>query len=39
MPLTIEAQFRTTYFALRAGAAAIAFCLPLSLMGGGELAG
>jgi hypothetical protein len=39
MPRTIEAQIRATYFALRAGAAAIAFVFPLVLWGGGQLAG
>jgi|HubBroStandDraft_2_1064218.scaffolds.fasta_scaffold07855_4 hypothetical protein len=29
MPRTIEAQIMATYFALRAGAAAIAFVFPL----------
>jgi hypothetical protein len=31
MPRTIEARIRATYFALRAGAAAIAFVFPLVL--------
>jgi hypothetical membrane protein len=39
MARTIEQQIRATYFALRAGAAAIAFVFPLLLWGGGKLAG
>jgi hypothetical membrane protein len=39
MPHTIEQQIKATYFALRAGAALIAFVFPLLLWGGGKLAG
>jgi hypothetical protein len=39
MPRTIEQQIRATYFALRVGAAAIAFVFPLLLWGGGKVAG
>lgn len=39
MPRTIERQIRATYFALRVGAAAIAFVFPLLLWGGGKIAG
>jgi hypothetical membrane protein len=39
MPRTIEQQIRATYFALRVGAAAIAFVFPLLLWGGGKIAG
>jgi hypothetical membrane protein len=39
MPRTIEQQIRATYFALRAGAAVIAFVFPLLLWGGGKVAG
>ena len=39
MPHTIEEQIKATYFALRAGAALIAFVFPLLLWGGGKLAG
>jgi hypothetical protein len=39
MPRTIEQQIRTTYFAFRGGAAAIAFVFPLLLWGGGKVAG
>jgi hypothetical protein len=38
MPRTIEEQIKATYFALRVGAAAIAFIFPLLLWGGGRLA-
>jgi hypothetical protein len=39
MPRTIEEQIRATYFALRVGAAVIAFAFPLLLWGGGKVAG
>ena len=39
MPRTIEDQIRATYFALRVGAAAIAFIFPVLLWGGGKVAG
>ena len=39
MPRTIEQQINATYFALRLGAAAIAFVFPLLLWGGGRIAG
>ena len=39
MPRTIEQQIKATYFALRIGAALIAFVFPLLLWGGGKLAG
>ena len=39
MARTIEQQIKATYFALRAGAAVIAFVFPLLLWGGGKLAG
>src|ERR1700733_7449877 len=39
MPRTIEQQIKATYFALRIGAAVIAFVFPLLLWGGGKLAG
>jgi hypothetical protein len=39
MPRTIEQQIQSTYFALRVGAAAIGFILPLLLWGGGKVAG
>jgi hypothetical membrane protein len=39
MPRTIEQQINATYFALRLGAAAIAFVFPLLLWGGGKIAG
>jgi hypothetical membrane protein len=39
MPRTIEQQIKNTYFALRIGAAVIAFAFPLLLWGGGKLAG
>ena len=39
MPRTIEQQIKNTYFALRVGAAAIAFIFPVLLWGGGKLAG
>jgi hypothetical membrane protein len=39
MPRTIEQQITATYFALRVGAAAIAFIFPLLLWGGGKVAG
>src|ERR1019366_1492241 len=39
MPRTIEQQIKTTYLALRVGAAAIAFIFPLLLWGGGKVAG
>ena len=39
MPHTIEQQIKATYFALRIGAAVIAFVFPLLLWGGGKLAG
>jgi hypothetical protein len=39
MPRTIEQQIKSTYFALRVGAAAIGFVFPLLLWGGGKIAG
>jgi hypothetical protein len=39
MARTIEQQIKATYFALRVGAAAIAFAFPLLLWGGGKIAG
>jgi hypothetical protein len=39
MPRTIEQQIRATYFALRIGAAVVAFSFPLLLWGGGKIAG
>lgn len=39
MPRTIEQQIKATYFALRVGAAAIAFIFPLLLWVGGRIAG
>jgi hypothetical protein len=39
MPRTIEQQIRSPYFALRVGAATIAFIFPLLLWGGGTVAG
>lgn len=39
MARTIEQQIKATYFALRVGAAVIAFVFPLLLWAGGQLAG
>jgi hypothetical protein len=39
MPRTIEQQIKATYFALRVGAAVIAFVFPLLLWGGGKVGG
>jgi hypothetical membrane protein len=39
MQRTIEQQIKATYFALRVGAAIIAFAFPLLLWGGGKVAG
>jgi hypothetical protein len=39
MPRTIEQQITATYFALRIGAAVIAFTFPFLLWGGGKIAG
>jgi hypothetical membrane protein len=39
MSRTIDQQIKSTYFALRVGAAAIGFALPLLLWGGGKVAG
>jgi len=39
MSRTIDQQIRSTYFALRVGAAAIGFAFPLLLWGGGKVAG
>jgi hypothetical protein len=39
MPRTIEQQIRSTYFALRVGAAVVGFIFPLLLWGGGKVAG
>jgi len=39
MPRTIQQQIKDTYFALRVGAAVIAFAFPLLLWSGGKIAG
>jgi hypothetical protein len=39
MSRTIDQQIKSTYFALRVGAAAIGFVFPLLLWGGGKIAG